>query len=181
MHKKKKNSLSHQCHCGAAKKESSARVMRLKMCISDIIMRPLIVCVTSTWTLDPVGWMKVCASACCIDRSSTASLGTSQFQNGQYNNKKSVKKTLPPPNPTVTCLRHHQAQVHLFCVACFKGFCHHQQKSREDNFLEFGLAVPFWRYARCGIPLSLSFPLGRSIVKQVHLSWRPQVRISPTP
>lgn len=68
-------------------KESHGHVMWVKMCTSYITMCPLIVCHHMH------GWMKVCASACCIDRSSTASLCTSQFQNGQYNNKKSLKKT----------------------------------------------------------------------------------------
>lgn len=74
---------------------------------------------------------------------------------------------------TVTCPGHPQAQVHLFC---FNRFCHHQQKSREDNFLELVLAGPLWRYARTGLSLSLSrsFPLGRSALKQVYFPEDPR-------
>ncbi len=54
-------------------------------------------------------------------------------------------------------------------LACFKGFCLHRQKSREDNFLEFGLAGPFWRYARCGSHfLSLSLWEGQYLSRFIY-------------
>lgn len=51
------------------------------------------------------------------------------------------------------------AQVHLFCPDCFKGFCLHQQKSGGDNFLEFSLGLPLWRFAHSWLALSLTLSL----------------------
>lgn len=51
------------------------------------------------------------------------------------------------------------AQVHLFCADCFKGFCHHRQKSGGDNFLEFSLGLPLWRFAHSWLALSLTLSL----------------------
>lgn len=51
------------------------------------------------------------------------------------------------------------AQVRLFCVICFKGFCLHQQKSGGDNFLEFSPGLPLWRFAHSWAALSLTLSL----------------------
>lgn len=132
-------------------------------------------------------WKKVCASACSIDHSSTASLCTSTVP--EYLIEQQTRTVVPrphipdhapiPPTPStppsllpwppkilpcssvwkshVACSP--PAQVHLFCADCFKGFCHHRQKSGGDNFLEFSLGLPLWRFAHSWLALSLTLSL----------------------
>lgn len=132
-------------------------------------------------------WKKVCASACSIDHSSTASLCTSTVPeylleqqtrtvvqrphipdpppSRNTTNAAAAAATPPPPWPpkyshVVRCERvTWPAQVHLFCADCFKGFCLHRQKSGGDNFLEFSLGLPLWRFAHSWLALSLTLSL----------------------
>lgn len=130
-------------------------------------------------------WKKVCTSACSIDHSSTASLGTStvpEYLIEQQTRTVVQQPHVPHPPPTP---QHHYpsplpwppkilpcssvwkshvacgppAQVRLFCADCFKGFCLHQQKIGGDNFLEFSLGLPLPHFAHSWLALSLILSL----------------------
>lgn len=130
-------------------------------------------------------WKKVCASACSIDHCSTASLCTStvpecliEQQTRTVVQRPHIPDPPPSPNtitpplypltpkilPCSSVWKSHvafgpPAQVHLFCADCFKGFCLHRQKSGGDNFLEFSLGLPLWRFAHSWLALSLTLSL----------------------
>lgn len=135
----------------------------------------------ASMTTPQLHWKKVCASACSIDHSSTASLCTStvperlvEQQTRTAEQWPRIPDPLPSPSaiasplvpwppkipPCSSVWMSHvafgpPAQVRLFGADCFKVFCLHRQKIGGVNLLESSRERPLWHFAHSWLAPSL--------------------------